>query len=143
LVVPPGAALDIVVPLFMLVDAATLKLYWWQWPSAEGLMIGAVPGCIISAALYAVVDGDVFRLLIGVICLAFVAFQVSRAGLAQCTHYAVFGSFGMVCWADQWFHQLCQSCGWTTGGGVFAVVKAKQNCVPSNHGCCLLGRQLN
>ncbi len=81
LVVPPGAALGIVLPLFMLVDAATLKPYWgqWHWPSAKGLMIGAVPGCIIAAALYAVVDGDVFRLLIGVICLAFVAFQMSRA----------------------------------------------------------------
>ena len=81
LVVPPGAALGIVLPLFMLVDAATLKPYWgkWHWPSAKGLMIGAVPGCIIAALLYAVVDADVFRLLIGVICLAFVAFQISRS----------------------------------------------------------------
>ena len=81
LVVPPGAALGIVLPLFMLVDAATLKPYWgkWHWPSAKGLMIGAVPGCIIAAWLYASVDADVFRLLIGVICLAFVAFQWSRA----------------------------------------------------------------
>ncbi len=81
LVVPPGMALGIVLPLFMLVDAATLKPYWgqWHWPSAKGLMIGAVPGCIIAAWLYTVVDADVFRLLIGVICLAFVVFQISRA----------------------------------------------------------------
>ena len=81
LVVPPGLALGIVLPLFMLVDAATLKPYWgqWHWPSAKGLMIGAVPGCIIAAWLYAVVDADVFRLLIGLICLGFVAFQLSRA----------------------------------------------------------------
>lgn len=80
LVVPPGAALGIVLPLFMLVDAATLKPYWgqWHWPSAKGLMWGAVPGCILAALLYTVVDADVFRLLIGVICLAFVAFQVSQ-----------------------------------------------------------------
>jgi uncharacterized membrane protein YfcA len=81
LVVPPGAALGIVLPLFMLVDAATLRPYWgkWHWPSAKGLMIGAVPGCILAAALYAVVDADAFRLLIGAICLAFVAFQLSRS----------------------------------------------------------------
>ena len=62
LVVPPGAALGIVLPLFMLVDAATLKPYWgkWHWPSAKGLMIGAVPGCIIAAYLYAIVDADIF-----------------------------------------------------------------------------------
>jgi uncharacterized membrane protein YfcA len=81
LVVPPGAALGIVLPLFMLVDAATLKPYWgkWHWPSAKGLMIGAVPGCIVAAWLYAIVDADVFRLLIGLICLAFVAFQWARS----------------------------------------------------------------
>jgi len=81
LVVPPGAALGIVLPLFMLVDAATLKPYWgrWHWPSAKGLMIGAVPGCVIAAWLYTVVDADVFRFLIGVICLAFVAFQWGRS----------------------------------------------------------------
>ncbi|MFQ1699296.1 sulfite exporter TauE/SafE family protein [Loktanella agnita] len=81
LVVPPGMALGIVLPLFMLVDAVTLKPYWgkWHWPSAKGIMQGAVPGCIIAAWLYAVVDGDLFRLLIGLICLLFVAFQFSRS----------------------------------------------------------------
>ena len=81
LVLPPGMALGIVLPIFMLVDAATLKPYSgkWHWPPAKGLMQGAVPGCIIAAWLYTVVDADVFRILIGVICLAFVAFQVARA----------------------------------------------------------------
>ena len=80
LVVPPGAALGIVLPLFMLVDHATLKPYWgkWHWPSAKGLMIGAIPGCILAGWLYAIVEPDVFRFLIGVICLAFVAFQLGR-----------------------------------------------------------------
>ena len=81
LVVPPGAALGIVLPLFMLVDAATLKPYWgkWHWPSARGLIIGAMPGVAMAAWLYTSVDADVFRLLIGVISLAFVAYQWSRA----------------------------------------------------------------
>ena len=61
LVVPPGLALGIILPLFMLVDAATFMLvdaatlrpYWgqWHWPSAKGIMQGAVPGCIIGAML--------------------------------------------------------------------------------------------
>ncbi len=81
LVLPPGAALGVVLPLFMLVDAATLRPYWgkWHWPSAKGLIIGALPGCVLAAWLYAILDGDMFRLLIGVVCLAFVAFQVARA----------------------------------------------------------------
>lgn len=80
LVVPPGAALGIVLPLFMLIDAATLKPYWGKWhaPSAMGLVVGAIPGVLIAAAIYAYVDADVFRVLIGAICLAFVAFQVSQ-----------------------------------------------------------------
>ena len=80
LVVPPGAALGIVLPLFMLIDAATLKPYWGKWhaPSAKGMVLGAIPGVAIAAAVYAFVDADVFRVLIGAICLAFVAFQVSQ-----------------------------------------------------------------
>lgn len=80
LVVPPGVALGIVLPLFMIVDAATLKPYWgkWHWHSAKGIMQGAVPGCIIAAWIYTLVDADAFRLLIGVICLAFVGFQIGR-----------------------------------------------------------------
>lgn len=81
LVVPPGAALGIALPLLMLIDAATLKAYWrkWHWPSAKGIIIGSLPGVAIAALIYAVVDADVFRLLIGLICLGFVAFQISRA----------------------------------------------------------------
>ena len=36
--------------------------------------------CILAAWLYAAVDADVFRILIGAICLAFVAFQMARSG---------------------------------------------------------------
>lgn len=81
LVVPPGAALGIVLPLFMLVDAATLKPYWRKWhaPSVKGMVIGAIPGVLIAAAVYAYVDANIFRILIGMICLAFVAFQMSQS----------------------------------------------------------------
>ena len=81
LVVPPGAALGIILPLFMLVDVATLRPYWGKWhaPSAKGMIIGAIPGVAFAAWIYAAVNADVFRVLIGGICLAFVAFQLSRS----------------------------------------------------------------
>lgn len=81
LVVPPGAALGIILPLFMLVDAATLRPYWGKWhgPSAVGMILGAIPGVAFAAWIYTAVDANVFRILIGIICLAFVAFQMSQS----------------------------------------------------------------
>jgi uncharacterized membrane protein YfcA len=81
LVVPPGAALGVTLPLLMMIDAATLKPYWrkWHWPSARDVMLGAIPGVAVAAAIYAFVAADAFRLLIGTICLLFVAYQFSRA----------------------------------------------------------------
>lgn len=81
LVLPPGAALGVVLPLFMLIDAATLRPYWGKWdgPSAKGMIIGAIPGVALAAWIYRSVDADVFRLLIGVICVAFVAFQLAQS----------------------------------------------------------------
>lgn len=81
LVVPPGAALGIILPLYMLVDVATMKAYWrkWDWPSAKGLIQGALPGTIVAVWVYTVVDADFVRLLIGCVCLAFVVFQFSRS----------------------------------------------------------------
>ncbi len=81
LVVEPGVALGVMLPLLMLVDAASLKPYWRKWhgPSVRGLLIGSVPGVALGAWLYVVVDGDVFRVLIGLMCLIFVAYQGARA----------------------------------------------------------------
>ena len=80
LVVPPGAALGIILPLFMLVDAATLKPYWRKWdgPSTKGMIIGAIPGVAFAAWIYTAVDADVFRILIGLMCLGFVLFQMAQ-----------------------------------------------------------------
>ena len=82
LVIPPGQALGIMLPILMLIDVASLKPYWKKWhgPSAQALVLGAVPGVALGAALYTVVDDDIFRVLIGAMCLAFVAWQGARAG---------------------------------------------------------------
>ena len=81
LVVEPGLALGVMLPLLMLIDVATLRPYWrkWSWPDARVLILGGVPGGALGAALYTVADADLFRLLIGGIALAFVAWQIAQA----------------------------------------------------------------
>ncbi|WP_101065636.1 sulfite exporter TauE/SafE family protein [Roseovarius salinarum] len=77
LVIPPGMALGILLPLLMLIDVATLRPYWrrWSWPDARVLVLGALPGVGLGAWLYRVAEPDVFRLLIGAITLGFVGWQ--------------------------------------------------------------------
>lgn len=85
LIVDPGAAIGIMLPLLMLIDAAMLRPYWrqWSWPDARVLILGSMPGVALGAWLYAIADADVFRLMIGAVSLAFVAWQVAAArGLA-------------------------------------------------------------
>lgn len=79
LVLPPGLALGIMLPLLMLIDAASLKPYWqrWSWPEARAMIAGALPGVALGALLYRAADEDVIRLLIGAISLGFVIWQVS------------------------------------------------------------------
>ena len=86
LVVEPGVALGLMLPLLMLMDVVTLRPYWnrWSWPDARLLLMGAVPGVVLGALLYRIADPNLFRLLIGAISLGFVAWQAaSRAGLIR------------------------------------------------------------
>jgi uncharacterized membrane protein YfcA len=80
LVVEPGLALGVMLPLLMLIDVATLRPYWgkWHWPSAWLLMAGGVPGVALGAWLYTVADADVFRVLIGAISVLFVIWQAAQ-----------------------------------------------------------------
>jgi len=81
LVVDPRLALGFLLPLLMLVDAVTLKPYWrkWSWHDARLLILGSVPGVALGVAFYRVADADVFRLLIGAVSVAFVAFRLAQA----------------------------------------------------------------
>lgn len=80
LVLEPAEALGLMLPLLMLIDAATLRPYWRQWhaPSARFLILAGLPGVMLGAALYPVMNADVLRVLIGLVALGFVAFQVAR-----------------------------------------------------------------
>lgn len=80
LMIPPGLAIGLMLPLMLLIDIGAVRAFWGQWhrPSVVWLCIGSLPGLILGALLFAFVDADVFRVLIGAICLLFVAFRVAR-----------------------------------------------------------------
>ncbi|WP_137699673.1 sulfite exporter TauE/SafE family protein [Marimonas lutisalis] len=84
LVMEPGAAIGIMLPMLMLIDLATLRPYWKRWSAhdAKVLIAGSVPGVVLGAAFYTVADADTLRLLIGAIAVLFVVWQIAgRAGL--------------------------------------------------------------
>jgi uncharacterized membrane protein YfcA len=92
IVVEPGVALGVMLPLLMLIDLATLGPYWRKWhtPSVILLIAGGVPGVALGAWLYTVADADVFRLLIGLISVGFVAWQLLlRSGRLKFGHGAM------------------------------------------------------
>lgn len=79
IVVDPGLALGVMLPLLMLMDAASLRPYWGRWHLREALLIiaGALPGIALGAALYNVASPDLLRLLIGLVSVGFVIWQIS------------------------------------------------------------------
>ena len=81
LVLDPGLALGVILPLLMLMDAATLRPYWGKcdWRVSGLMILGGLPGVALGALLFARTDADVFRVLIGAISIAFVIWQVGRA----------------------------------------------------------------
>lgn len=80
LVVDPGLALGVMLPMLMLIDFATLGPFWgrWRWKESWVLIAGAVPGVAFGAYFYTLVNADVLRVLIGAIALAFVVWQVAQ-----------------------------------------------------------------
>lgn len=77
LVIPPGLALGVMLPLLMLMDVAGLRAYWrkWSWQDARLLMLASVPGVIAGAVFYTSVNDDVLRVLIGSISVLFVMWR--------------------------------------------------------------------
>lgn len=103
LVVEPGLALGVMLPLLMLIDLATLGPFWGRWRKAESLVLiaGGVPGVALGALFYTMVSADVLRVLIGGIALAFVVWQVAQRqgwirGLSRGMSLPAGGFFGML-----------------------------------------------
>ena len=81
LVLPPREAIGVMLPVLMMIDAATLRPYWrkWNWREGRGMMIGMVPGVAIAALIFGMVNDDALRLIIGIIAIGFVLFQIAKA----------------------------------------------------------------
>lgn len=81
LVLDPGLALGVMLPLLMLIDLATLGPYWRQWRGRDAalMMAGGLPGVALGAWFYAAVNDDVLRVLIGAISVLFVLWQMAFA----------------------------------------------------------------
>lgn len=81
LIVPPGQALGLMLPLLMLADVTALRPYWKRWDSRASwiLILSALPGVALGALLYKAADPDFFRLLIGIIAVGFVVWQIARS----------------------------------------------------------------
>lgn len=92
LVIEPGLALGVMLPLLMLIDVSTLRPYWGKWDRQAALLLvlGGLPGVALGAALYRVADPDVFRFLIGAIALSFVGWKLAEArGLVRAAKTAM------------------------------------------------------
>ena len=78
LVVDPGVALGVMLPVLMLIDASVLQPYWgrWSWAEARLLILGGLPGVGLAAMLWEVAPADLFRVLIGLVALGFVAWRL-------------------------------------------------------------------
>ena len=80
LALEPAQALGIMLPLLMLADLVSLKLYWKRWDlnNSKVLIIGGAGGVIIAIWFYQFVSSDILRMLIGGVSLSFVSFQMFR-----------------------------------------------------------------
>jgi len=74
LVMEPGTALAVMLPLLMVMDATALRAYWGAWSGRDTRLLvgGGLVGLILAALVYRQADADIFRVLIGVIALGFV-----------------------------------------------------------------------
>ncbi|MEL6167308.1 MAG: sulfite exporter TauE/SafE family protein [Pseudomonadota bacterium] len=81
LILDPLTALGLLLPLYIVIDLATLRPYWGRWSlrNAALLMLGSLPGVALGASLLLTASDDVFRVLIGALALAFVGWSLLKA----------------------------------------------------------------
>ena len=80
-VVEPGVALALMLPVLMAIDMAAVRAYWGRWdkPSAGAILTGAVPGLLLGAVLFSVIPSDSIRVLIGLVAVGFPLFRIALA----------------------------------------------------------------
>ncbi|SFJ34429.1 sulfite exporter TauE/SafE family protein [Celeribacter neptunius] len=81
LILTPGQAVGLMLPLLMVMDVTAVKVFWRKWDLhvAGVLILGAIPGIVIGALLYGIADPSVFKLLIGIVAVGFVLWQLAKA----------------------------------------------------------------
>lgn len=79
LVLPPGQALGLLIPLLLMMDLANMRAYWGKWDSRITIVLlsGAIPGVALGVLVYRIVDDDAVRVVIGAIAVLFVLWRVA------------------------------------------------------------------
>ncbi|MCE0505554.1 MULTISPECIES: sulfite exporter TauE/SafE family protein [unclassified Roseivivax] len=86
LVLEPGAALGLMLPLLMVIDVVSLPAYWrrWSWPESRLLIYAGLPGVGLGALFYQWTSADAIRLVIGLVCLLFIGWAwAQKSGLVR------------------------------------------------------------
>lgn len=80
-VIEPGVALALMLPVLMAIDVTAVRAYWGRWdgPSARAILLGALPGLGLGAALFSLVSSDAIRVIIGVVAVGFPLFRIALA----------------------------------------------------------------
>ena len=81
LVMPPELAIGFMLPLLMVMDIISLKLYWkkWEWFYARSLLVGAIPGVFLGLVLLSFLSSPILKILIGGFALVYVINQFASA----------------------------------------------------------------
>ncbi|EKE69061.1 MULTISPECIES: sulfite exporter TauE/SafE family protein [Roseobacteraceae] len=81
LILTPGQAVGLMLPLLMVMDVTAIRVFWRKWDgsAARVLIAGAVPGIVIGALVYGIAKPEVFKFLIGLVAIGFVAYQGAKA----------------------------------------------------------------
>ncbi|MBU2868760.1 sulfite exporter TauE/SafE family protein [Pacificibacter marinus] len=100
LILTPGQAIGLMLPLLIVMDVTAIKVYWrkWDWPIARTLILGAVPGILLGGALFGFANPDVFRFLIGIVAIGFVIYQLAKSRGLVPTPKVKMGARGGIFW---------------------------------------------
>jgi len=77
MIIEPKLALGLMLPLLMLMDLVSLKIYWKKWCvlNARVLICGSLFGIALAILFFRVASPDLLRVIIGIISISFVLYQ--------------------------------------------------------------------
>lgn len=80
MIIEPKLALGLMLPLLMLMDLVSIKLYWKKWCilNARVLIYGSLLGIVLAILFFQVASPDLIRVIIGIISISFVLYQLIK-----------------------------------------------------------------